>query len=371
MRFLPIILLLITFFFPRTGSIVYLSFVIIMELYILFLNTIKKPLNYIKLTKVSLNSQEIKIFSKYYIFYCYHLTSTFLSAMFTSVMFTSIILIPWVIYKVDYITAVIILINIPFAFKLTHLLNPLHFANVKSTNKISLEKDIINSVYEKLSLAKNPSNNYSRGQMTIDKNNQFNRLNEPTLEYNLYLDTRDGNEYKTIKIGNQIWFAENLRYMPHVSPVSKDDGIWVYNYNGNDIDEAKSTKTYKEFGCLYNWETAKLVCPISYHVPSDDEWNILVDYLGGRNVAGGKMKSLIGWDNPNRQATNESGFSGLSGGCRDRGEFGFLGKFGSWLCATEIQDYNAWNRTVGFNGSEVYRDASLKNNGYSLRCIKD
>jgi uncharacterized protein (TIGR02145 family) len=368
MRFLPIILLVLTFFYPKTGSYIYLGFVIIIELYILFLNIIKRPLNHsIFLNKLNLSSQELKIYSKYYIFYRYRLTSIFLSAMFTSVMFTSIILIPWVIIKVDYITAAIILINIPFAYKLTHILNPIHFANTPSTIKITHEKHLINSVNDKLLKFNMPSQNESKDKSKNVKRNQTENL----IEYSSFIDHRDGNEYKTVKIGEQIWLAENLRYIPHVSPVFEDGGIWVYNYNGSDINEALATENYKNFGCLYDWNTAKKICPIGYHVPSDEEWAILIDYLGGRGVAGDKMKSLNYWYNQNTHAKNESGFSGLAGGYRDRGEFGFIGKFGSWICSTEIQDDNAWNRTIGFNGSEVYRDACLKTNGYSLRCIKD
>lgn len=129
---------------------------------------------------------------------------------------------------------------------------------------------------------------------------------------------------------------------------------------------------YKEFGCLYDWETAKTVCPEGWHVSTVEEWTILTDYLGGNTLAGGKLKSLTVWKSPNRGATNEIGFSGLPGGCRSHdGMFGDIGEFGSWLTSTENKQDGAYNRTVGFNGSDVYGDACYKKSGYSLRCMKD
>ncbi len=112
--------------------------------------------------------------------------------------------------------------------------------------------------------------------------------------------------YKTVKIGTQVWMSENLAYKPSTG------NYWAYH-----DDNANVAK----YGYLYDWETACKVCPSGWHLPSDEEWTTLIDYLGGEDVAGGKMKAVgtieagTGlWYDPNDGATNESGFSGLPGG---------------------------------------------------------
>lgn len=90
-----------------------------------------------------------------------------------------------------------------------------------------------------------------------------------------FTDQRDGNVYKTIKIGKQIWLAENLRYLPSIN-----NGHYVYGYNGNDLNSAKNSPNYKLFGVLYNMEAAQNACPKGWHIPSDVEWLNLEQYFG-------------------------------------------------------------------------------------------
>ena len=93
--------------------------------------------------------------------------------------------------------------------------------------------------------------------------------------YGYYIDPRDGYTYKTIKIGNQTWLAENLRYLPQIG-----NGYYVYNYHGNNVSEAKETHNYIDFGVLYDIHAAMEACPSGWHIPSDEEWKELERYLG-------------------------------------------------------------------------------------------
>ena len=86
----------------------------------------------------------------------------------------------------------------------------------------------------------------------------------------------DGKTYKTVKIGNQWWMAENLAYLPSVGPYDIQSVInpmyYVYDYLGTNVNEAKATENYRTYGVLYNWPAAKSACPIGWHLPSDEEW---------------------------------------------------------------------------------------------------
>lgn len=195
----------------------------------------------------------------------------------------------------------------------------------------------------------------------------------------------DGNVYKTIKIGNQWWMAENLKvthYRNGDAILNKTDdeewdkptGAWcAYN---ND------TTNVEIYGRLYNWfavNDSRNIAPEGWHVPTDDEWQELVDYLGGDNLAGAKMKStgtIEGgdglWRGPN-EATNESGFSALPGGYRyNHGIFDGIGYTPYFWSSTESNGGNAWHRYLYSTNSMVYRhDSGWKQAGYSVRCVKD
>jgi uncharacterized protein (TIGR02145 family) len=132
------------------------------------------------------------------------------------------------------------------------------------------------------------------------------------------------------------------------------------------------------YGYLYNWyavDDSRNIAPEGWHVPTDDEWQILVDYLGGSSVAGGKMKETgtEHWNSPNTGATNESGFSALPGGYRDysNGDYTNMGYYGYFWSSTEYSSYRAWNRILYYDNSDVYRHSSYKQNGFSVRCVRD
>lgn len=208
-------------------------------------------------------------------------------------------------------------------------------------------------------------------QISSKANNQLKNVQLP--RFSSFTDPRDGIIYKTVKIGHQIWMTENLRYIPYLSPLNDHHGIWVYNFDGQEFKDAITTKCYIEYGCLYDWETAKLVCPSGWHLPTDEEWTKLADYLGGTDIAGGKLKSMSGWENPNIGATNESGFSALPAGYFNNihKSFHTIGKFGHWWSSTEMGINRVWVRTMMTDNSVISRHADPKLGGFSVRCIKD
>ena len=143
----------------------------------------------------------------------------------------------------------------------------------------------------------------------------------------------------------------------------------------------QATYTDNKFGALYNWYAInpatngnKNVCPTGWHVPTDAEWTTLTTFLGGESVAGSKMKSTGTqyWTSPNSDATNSSGWSGLPGGFRYySGTFFTIGSYGYWWSSTEGGTDDAWNRSLYFDVSDVYRYGGNKTNGFSVRCLKD
>jgi len=197
----------------------------------------------------------------------------------------------------------------------------------------------------------------------------------------------DGNIYKTIGIGNQMWMAENLKTTKYndgeaISLVTDND-IWrnlvTSGYCWYDNAEASYKATY---GALYNGyavNTGKL-CPTGWHVPTRSEWSILVTYLGGfLSDAGGKLKEAgtTHWLSPNTGATNLSGFTGLPGGSRDYywGSFGYgastVNPYGFWWTSTIDLPNTLWYHSLHYWDSYVGGSASSLKYGYSVRCIKD
>ncbi|NLN95739.1 MAG: hypothetical protein GX128_06180 [Bacteroidales bacterium] len=188
----------------------------------------------------------------------------------------------------------------------------------------------------------------------------------------------DGNEYNTVLIGDQCWMAENLKYLPDVvGPGTGSNTIpynYVYGYNGTDVNIAKATSNYTTYGVLYNWSSAMNACPTGWHLPNDTEWTELTDYLGGENIAGGKLKETgTGhWSSPNTGATNETGFTALPGGHRSlNGEFSYVEDFGYYWSATESSTTHAWYRDLSYYSTNVYRSNVNKDYGFSVRCVKD
>jgi len=206
---------------------------------------------------------------------------------------------------------------------------------------------------------------------------------KPTIEETTsgtFIDSRDGNEYNWVQIGDQVWMAENLAYLPSVNMVAdgSEDAAgsyyYVYGYDGTNVADAKATDNYATYGVLYNWTAAMNACPDGWHLPSDAEWTELTDYLGGTSVAGGKLKETgtTHWASPNTGATNETGFTALPGGHRSYlGNFYYIGDDGDWWSAAEYGTNTAWYRSMFYNVSHVYRNHDNKAVGFCVRCVRD
>jgi uncharacterized protein (TIGR02145 family) len=196
-----------------------------------------------------------------------------------------------------------------------------------------------------------------------------------------FTDSRDGNVYKYIKIGNQLWMAENLKYLPSVSEagmISVEIPCYnVYGYSGTSLAGAKASFNYGAYGVLYNWAAAKTACPAGWHLPTIEEWNQLADYLGGKSVAGIKLKETgTGhWQTTSTDVTNETGFTALPGGFRNfDGTFKSSGYRGYWWSATEGDEtYSAYHIHLSYNagGMGMESFANSKAGGLSVRCVKD
>ena len=198
----------------------------------------------------------------------------------------------------------------------------------------------------------------------------------------------DGNNYPIVKIGTQIWMAENLKTtkyndgtaIPNVTEGSDWTGLttpawcWYNNNIGNkDV-----------YGALYNWHTVKTgkLCPSEWHVPTDAEWHQLVLSLdpdavlsqAESKIAGSKLKEegTTHWASPNTGATNETGFTALPGGNRRYdGLFSGPTGNGNWHTASEYDSTHVWYRYMFYYSGYVYRNNTNKQAGYSVRCIKD
>jgi uncharacterized protein (TIGR02145 family) len=187
-----------------------------------------------------------------------------------------------------------------------------------------------------------------------------------SITYGSFTDKRDDRTYKTVKIGNQTWMAENLDYDP-------GDGSWVYD---NDASNDAA------LGRLYDWKTARDACPAGWHLPSDEEWKELevhldmsksdADTFGLRGAhVGIKLKSAGGWSSGGK-GIDESGFSTLPGGYRfSNGSFHDKGYGAYFWTSTEFDSNQAWFRSLGYDGGDVGRNIGPKKYGFSIRCIKD
>ena len=173
-------------------------------------------------------------------------------------------------------------------------------------------------------------------------------------------DKRDGHVYETVVIGEQTWMAENLVF-------ETDSGWYAY---------ADDKSNIVKYGRLYNWKTAMQICPDGWHLPSMEEWTALVDFLGGKDVAGGKLKSTSNlWEQPNEGADNSSGFSMLPTGSRKGwGDFayediGVATYF--WSSSPNSDDSSNILRFWGDSESADLTAYGDNNNAYPVRCLKD
>lgn len=190
-----------------------------------------------------------------------------------------------------------------------------------------------------------------------------------------FKDSRDQLEYKWVRIGEQIWMAENLAYLPSVSQLATSSEseklYYIYDFDGTDLGAAKKTANFQTYGVLYNWTAALVACPLGWHLPADLDWYNLMNFLS--SDVGKKLKSATGWQN-NGNGDNSSGFSSLPGGMRI-GDIGLkhIGDASVFWTSTEgtkpfllyryLMDNTDNGIFLGENATKIY--------GLSVRCIKD
>ena len=242
------------------------------------------------------------------------------------------------------------------------------------------------------STIQNPSYTYTKSgsyNVSLEVNNSTGSNSISKTNYVTVLTTSgslsdsDGNTYTSIKIGNQTWMVENLKTTKlndgtSISNLTEDKLWYFWNYTSipgycwysNDITHKKP------YGALYNWITVNSgkLCPTGWHVPSTEEWNTLIEFLGGSSDAFNKLiqKGTTYWENPNSSATNSSGFTALPAGFRD-GIFSGLRTHASWWTSNSSNSSH-YASTVSlyiYNQYVSTNNLIYKTTGRSVRCIKN
>lgn len=226
--------------------------------------------------------------------------------------------------------------------------------------------------------SKQPSNRKSLSTAKIGKN-KFSQVNQFS-EFSSFKDPRDGYIYKTVKIGDQIWLAENLNteLFSDGNPIGYLEDDWEWEKAGKSCKPAwcfynNSYNNRKVYGNLYNWYAAvhpSGLAPLGWHIPSDKEFMQLIEYLGIDDCES-NIRSLSYWPN-HINATNNSGFSGVPAGFRNNnGRFEGIGKEATWWSKTEYPP--DWASTLPLSKLAIQKGKiiSFKPTGYPVRCIKD
>lgn len=198
-------------------------------------------------------------------------------------------------------------------------------------------------------------------------------------------------QYESVNIGSQEWMVKNLdvdRFRNgDLIPYIESDEEWVkarencqpaWCYYDNEPENGEI------YGKLYNWfavNDTRGLAPEGWHVPTNDEFTTLTDFLGGENIAGDKMKTVEGWDDyvdeegeikMSGNGNNISGFSALPGGYRnDDGSFYVIRDFAFFWSATVNNINDTWNRALNNHNSNVYKFNSFESLGASVRCLRD
>ncbi len=209
-----------------------------------------------------------------------------------------------------------------------------------------------------------------------------------------FTDTRDNYTYRTVRIGSQVWMAENLKYLPSVVgpniASNTEPYYYVYDYEGTDVTAAKATGNYQNYGVLYNWPAALGACPAGWNLPGDAQWTELINYVVSQeypnsnvvNGAGNALKSCRQIDSPQGGECNTSahprwnsdnthhgldafGFSALPGGrlhyqSESVINFREMGNYGQWWSSTQNQATTAWYRDMGKSYGSVSRSSYTK-----------
>ncbi len=206
-----------------------------------------------------------------------------------------------------------------------------------------------------------------------------NACNKEQIDKPLTVTDIDKNVYNTVQIGEQIWMIENLKVTKYKNgediPNVTNDSTWLHTWTGAYCNYEHFDNNGEIYGRLYNWfviSDSRGICPDGWHVPTKEEWEILIDYLGGREIAGGKMKEIgtDHWISPNTGATNESGFTGLPGGGWFL-SFDAIGEGGYWWTSTDWSDIGTYGWWLSYKNTLTSSTGRDKRMGFSIRCIKD
>ncbi|MDD4148630.1 MAG: FISUMP domain-containing protein [Bacteroidales bacterium] len=202
-----------------------------------------------------------------------------------------------------------------------------------------------------------------------------------------FTDLRDFNVYQTVQIGDQVWMAENLKYLPEVTPSYNSDVnpyYYVYDYVGDDVAAAKATANYNTYGALYNWAAAmdggtsydngnpsgiQGICPNGWHLPSSAEWQELKDFAGATSNLMEAGDEHWNYD----VADNSTGFTALPGGMRNpvSGSFVDAGSNGNWWTTSQAQDGEGAMVNIDYQSNIYIGLLREKEYGYSVRCVKN
>jgi len=208
----------------------------------------------------------------------------------------------------------------------------------------------------------------------------MNTILPPILDFNdqtnkgTLFDTRDGQSYPVIKIGNQIWLAENFRYLPSLEKGDKYDTSYVYKNDNNYLD--------KGYGRLYDYDTANNIAPEGWRLPSNKDFQELIDFIKkdndfgyGKDRVGSYLKSVNGWApcdgiKPNN---DKYGFSAKPAGCYVKKSkiFYDANGYASFWSATKSNSDNSYSYCLFYNKNEVFRSYEFSSRGFSVRLIKD
>jgi uncharacterized protein (TIGR02145 family) len=199
-------------------------------------------------------------------------------------------------------------------------------------------------------------------------------LNVQAQDQGTLTDPRDGRTYQTIQLGNQTWMRENLAFLPAVYPYgdSQFDSVryYVYGYQGYSVELAKMSAHYGKYGAIYNYEAANIACPPGWHLPSDDEWKQLEQFLGLERKEL-DLRDYRSAGNPGTKAMADNGIRLIAGGCRGYGGFESEGFCGFYWTSSAFNADNAWRRTVCIDQPGISRQEERRYFGCSVRCIKD
>jgi uncharacterized protein (TIGR02145 family) len=170
------------------------------------------------------------------------------------------------------------------------------------------------------------------------------------------IDSRDGKKYEIVKTGSTWWMAENMAFQP-------DSGWYCYN----------NTPLYCDFfGCLYTQEAAQKACPAGWHLPSNVEWNQLIETHGGKKVAGSKMKISIIWECLLTSNAEKTGFNALPNGYMiEDGRYELKGTNAYWWSSTQYNETDYWVFGLDCEFPGIFKFEYHHEAGFGVRCVKD